>query len=303
MEEDRCSEQEVLEAIYGDDLEVLNSGQEYCLKLAQGKALLRLSLPKGYPSDAPVPYFENGSEALPASLDARSFCQALLSTWLPGQVCVYEWAQKAEEALQQAFEADPTNCITDPVLAEHKAGECVLPVSADMSQALGSSLAAAGFASFGPGIFSHGSSGVTVEVSSESASICVDGIDSEDLEDFAQLQLQSIDSFGAALLRWVTAQRSQEPGFDEEEEAGSEPGVSFLPSPEDLHVKTDRDLHIYTWGKALRKAPPPDSQFNFNAGVLNGRGGGADLRTMNGLSEEVQRNVASCGLFPRWLRW
>merc|ERR1712194_59017 len=102
------------------------------------------------------------------------------------------------------------------------------------------------------------------------------------------------------LVQWVIAQRSEEPGFSTEE-APADEGLQHLPSPSELGVTQDRQLHIYTWGKALRKAAPPDSEHNFNAGILNGRGGGADLRTMNGLSDEVQNNVACCGLFPRWI--
>ena len=51
----------------------------------------------------------------------------------------------------------------------------------------------------------------------------------------------------------------------------------------------------------MRNYAPAESQFDFNARVLSGRGGGVDLRVMNGTSEEVQRNVASCSAFPRWL--
>lgn len=47
-------------------------------------------------------------------------------------------------------------------------------------------------------------------------------------------------------------------------------------------MKRERPLLVYTWGKALRKSAPGDSEHNFNAGILNGRGGGADLKSMNG---------------------
>ena len=39
-------------------------------------------------------------------------------------------------------------------------------------------------------------------------------------------------------------------------------------------------MFFFYWGKALRKAAPGDSEHNFNAGILNGRGGGADLKSM-----------------------
>ena len=76
-----------------------------------------------------------------------------------------------------------------------------------------------------------------------------------------------IEHFGQRLLEWVTASRSAEPGFLEEEAADSE-GPDFLPSWEELGVKRERFLLVYTWGKALRKSAPGDSEHNFNAGIL-----------------------------------
>lgn len=148
--------------------------------------------------------------------------------------------------------------------------------------------------------------GITAELVDEEQGLWqieVDGIDTDEVNDFAKLQLDADPScFGARLVEWTTAQRSEEPGFvdgAEEEDPGN--FLDYLPKPSDLGVVEDRPLTIITWGKALMKNAPADSQFNFNAGILNGRGGGADLRTMNGLSAEVQANVASCSLFPRWL--
>eukprot|EP00439_Symbiodinium_sp_Y106_P042807 s5988_g5.t1 len=162
------------------------------------------------------------------------------------------------------------------------------------------SLLSAGFTEWSSGLFAHSDKGVTAEVR-EDLTITVDGVDAEDLVDWAGMQLSADPaSFGARLLEWVTAQRSPEPGFLDDEAEGSG-GPDFLPSPEELGVKKERDLLVLTWGKALRKSAPPESEHNFNAGILNGRGGGADLKTMNGLWDEVQSNVASCGLFPRWI--
>ncbi|CAE8592730.1 unnamed protein product [Polarella glacialis] len=307
--EQRSEEREVLEAIYGEDFVVLGDA-EWSLRLCEGHGLLQLDLPEGYPHDAPVPCLHSGDRELPAGFSERVAAQ-LLESFEPGKVCVHEWAMLVEEALQQFDTRDEAGDASSEGLqavsseqpsAEISAAECSVAIASGVAAAVGASLLGAGFASCGPGIYSHAERGVTVEVGDLALSISVDGIDSQDLQDFATLQLESVADFGPGLLGWTTAQRSAEPGFGDEEEGEEKPpGLEYLPDPQALGVKTDRELGIYTWGKALRKAAPPESQFNFNAGVLNGRGGGADLRTMNGLSEEVQRNVASCGLFPRWL--
>lgn len=156
---------------------------------------------------------------------------------------------------------------------------------------------------FHPHGYKHG---VTVEWSAVDLSdlqITVDGIDTQDLHDWSLAQLEEdVTCFGAGLLEWTTAQRSGEGFVVGGDEEGADSGdLDFLPTPQELGVDCNRPLLIYTWGRALRKSEPIDSQFNFNAGVLSGRGGGVDLRTMNGTWEEVQNNVASCSKFPRWL--
>lgn len=131
-------------------------------------------------------------------------------------------------------------------------------------------------------------------------SSAMSGIDSEDLNEWVPMQLaEDVAGFGVRLIDWTTAQRTGD-GFVDVEDDGNH-GFDFLPAPEALGVDGTRHLVIYTWGKAFRNNKPADSQYNFNAGILNGRGGGADLRTMNGTTDKVQMNVASCSLFPRWL--
>lgn len=148
--------------------------------------------------------------------------------------------------------------------------------------------------------------GVTVEWSAVDLSdllITVDGIDAETLRDWMLAQLaEDATCFGASLIEWVIAHLFDN-GFDvnNNQEFAHEGGLSFLPTPEELEVDRNRHLLIYTWGKALRKCKPSDSQSNFNAGILNGRGGGVDLHKMNGTWEEVQRNVSSCSRFPGFL--
>ena len=189
---------------------------------------------------------------------------------------------------------------------------CSLPVPAHVATLVGSSLKRADFALCRTKTYVHASCRLTVELG-DKLDIYVGGIEADDVIEWAKLQLEGAPaSFGIRLLEWVTAQRAAVPGFVDtgvtapslvaEGHVASVPVVDFLPSARDLLVDTSRVLLIYTWGRALRLVPPPDSQFNFNACVLNGRGGAARLRYDNGLSDVAQHNVASCSLFPYWLR-
>ena len=76
----------------------------------------------------------------------------------------------------------------------------------------------------------------------------------------------------------------------------------WLPTPRSLGVHADRPLEIYTWGTTFMHAAVPGTvQYNFDATVLDARGGDADMRLMTGLCEEVQANLAGCRYFDRWL--
>jgi len=291
----------VLESIFGGDYERVGS-DECAIRVCEGGLKLCFFFPEGYPASAPPVLTLDSEGPLPDGF-ARRLEGDLEELWVPGEVCVYEWANAASEAFQVAVNSgvvpEATSGVCDASVSE--VAECSVPVTRAVAEKVEHSILACGFTGCGPGLFSHGSKGVTVEIR-DSLSITVDGIFSEDLIDFVSLQLQDGETFGAQLLEWTSAQRSAEPGFLEGAQAApTSDSEEFLPTRDELHV-TSRPLLIYTWGKALRKAPPADSQFNFNASVLNGRGGGADLRTQNGLSQEVQDNVRCCGLFPTWLQ-
>eukprot|EP00811_Abedinium_folium_P036098 NODE_8839_length_1466_cov_7.377894.p1 GENE.NODE_8839_length_1466_cov_7.377894~~NODE_8839_length_1466_cov_7.377894.p1 ORF type:complete len:388 (+),score=123.74 NODE_8839_length_1466_cov_7.377894:115-1278(+) len=320
----RAEERECLEAMYGASFEA-SGDAEWCVRFADGRAALHVSLPDGYPAELPL-YWLEAEGGLPHAL-AKSIGTALLDCRIPGESCLLQWAGIAEEALQQHLEQQPAGggrgdagtaaaaelggsvgsvAAANTGAAEVSAGvgavDRAVPLAPAVAEAVGASLASAGFEDCHYGIFMHGGLGVTVELS-DTLSITVDGIATDDLADWVELQLQSGNDFGPQLIDWTTAQRSAEPGFleDDEAEPTGSAGIDFLPSPTDLNVSPQRIILLYTWGKAIRKSPPSDSQFTFNASVLNGKGGGADIRTQNGLCEEIQRNVASCALFPRWL--
>eukprot|EP00438_Fugacium_kawagutii_P016519 Skav222457 [mRNA] locus=scaffold3319:151576:152598:+ [translate_table: standard] len=288
-------ERDALEAIYQDEFEILGDGT-WRIGLPEHDCKVKIKLDPTYPDGAaPIPALEFDPWPVHGDALARQMEMELPKLWQPGETCIYQWVEHLREALTSAVEAPP-EVTSKEVEAEVKVS--AIPLSPETS--LGPSLLAAGFTQWSPQLFAESDRGVTVELS-EVLSITVDGVDTEDLMDWASMQLTADPgNFGARLLEWVTAQRSPEPGFLEDEEEGTK-GPDFLPSPEELGVRRDRLLLVYTWGKALRKAAPGDSEHNFNAGILNGRGGGADLKSMNGLWDEVQSNVASCGLFPRWI--
>lgn len=296
----------VLEAIYGTDFVVI-SESEWQISLPDSGAALDVQLPGGYPStDAPSVMLRFDG----AKSDADRLKEELKALWQPGEGCIFQMVDYSKEFLQSLTASPSSPAVAAEASAESEGMESrllpCLEIEDEAANKVSKAAIAAGFVDCSGGVFSHSDRGVTLEIdyagSKRQLTITVDGIDAEDLVDWATMQIAAdADSFGKRLLSWVQAQRSAEPGFTDADGEEQEGGIEFLPTPESLGVNKDRQLHIYTWGKALRKAMPPDSEFNFNAGVLNGRGGGADLRTMNGLDEEVQKNVLSCGLFPRWI--
>merc|ERR1712070_1149388 len=66
-------------------------------------------------------------------------------------------------------------------------------------------------------------------------------------------------------------------------------------------LKKRQPLLIQSWGKAHRDSPPAGCEANFNACVLNARGGEADASTMNGTYEEMQRKLIQGSLFVTWM--
>ena len=65
---------------------------------------------------------------------------------------------------------------------------------------------------------------------------------------------------------------------------------------DELDIKRDRQLHIYTWGDALIKKTAlksRHSQFDINAKPLNGRGGGADTKQNALQDQRILLNVAA----------
>eukprot|EP00418_Pyrodinium_bahamense_P063448 CAMPEP_0179090624 /NCGR_PEP_ID=MMETSP0796-20121207/41354_1 /TAXON_ID=73915 /ORGANISM="Pyrodinium bahamense, Strain pbaha01" /LENGTH=360 /DNA_ID=CAMNT_0020788197 /DNA_START=62 /DNA_END=1144 /DNA_ORIENTATION=+ len=308
MSAQRDEERESLEAIYGKDFEILDD-KEWRLRLGGGRVWLHVSLPADYPLSAPVPRIGSDSfDFLPAGF-ADNVCSRIVQEFVPGEGCVYAWCEAMEDAVRDLSDAVNTRAAVgadgEALPAEEGActgkGECSVQIVHVVAEQVRPSLLSAGFQGYPGELFVHLDKGVTVYVG-QALTITVDGIEAEDLTDWCNLQLEDPGIFGMKLLEWATAQRSEQPGFTEgEEEPVAGDFADFLPDAGALKVKRDRDLTIYTWGKAFRKAAPAESQANFNAGILNGRGGGADIRVDNGLTEAVQRNVASCSLFPRWI--
>eukprot|EP00913_Durusdinium_trenchii_P009932 g9321.t2 len=280
-------------AIYQEDFEATEGA--WRIRLPDYGCTLKVQLDAQYPEKAPpVPALE--FEPWPAGGDAfaKRMEEELLKLWSPGESCLYQWVEHLREALDQTGPADAAPAGAAPADAGPVSAVAAqrVPLTAELRATVGPSLTKAGFTEWSEGLFAESEKGVTLELREE-LNITVDGVDAEDLMDWASMQLSEPELFGLRLLEWVTAQRSPEPGFLEEEPV--EGGPDFLPSPEETGTKRARPLLVYTWGKALRKSAPGDSEHNFNAGILNGRGGGADLKSMNGLWDEVQSNVASCG--------
>jgi len=270
------------------------------VRLGDGRAWLFFALPHDYPESAPIARIEAASgPPLPDSF-AGSVADTVAEFWSPGEICVHSCCVAVEERLRELGGGEDPQGGAEP---EPTAGtaECTVPVEQAVAAQVGPSLLSVGFQTYPGGLFSHPVHAITVYVVEGACTVTVDGILTEDLTDWLNLQLEDVQTFGRNLVEWTRAQRAD--GFvpDDEEQAPAGGGLDYLPSAEALKVQRSRELTILTWGKAFRKTAPPESQANFNAGILNGRGGGADIRVDNGLTEAVQNNVASCNLFPRWL--
>lgn len=308
-------EREALDSIYGSAFEEHPDSRDFLplwrINLADHGATVVIKLVQGYPETQPELGLEFNSWPPDGDAFVKRMQEEVRPLWEKGEGCAYQWTEHVREELADEPFGDsarvaaltPGESASEMPATEAIAGTGTAKIDAATAAAVEPALLSAGFSAYGPGLFSHASRGVTVEVGENVVSVTVDGIDAEDLSDWTSLQLETdATSFGERLIEWTTAQRSAEPGFLDDGDAEASSGaIDFLPSPEELAVTKDRDLLIFTWGKALRKSAPADSQCNFNAGILNGRGGGADIRTQNGLTDVVQNNVASCGLFPRWI--
>ena len=180
--------------------------------------------------------------------------------------------------------------------------QIAIPLSLPAVSVIALSLPRAGFSYFGSGTFSHSGHEIQIELK-DKLEITVGGIDTEDLMDWTTMQLEADGtSFGKRILEWISAQRATEPGFLEDvTQIADCDWQSFLPSAEKLGVCRDRKLHISTWGKAFVRNKPFNGEYDFDAGILNGRGASANLRTMTGLSDVIQKNVMCCESFPQWV--
>lgn len=157
-----------------------------------------------------------------------------------------------------------------------------------------------------------------------------DDVDADDMSAFVRFELpgrregqtaidieeegDAYEGFVQRLLEWTAAQQNAAaPGFaadggEDGEAAYAANDVGVIPGHHayvlELEHDRERPLLILTWGCKRAKRDvvrQAGSQHNFNAAILNGRGGGVDLKRNNGLCEDVQRNVARCARFPDWL--
>lgn len=133
-------------------------------------------------------------------------------------------------------------------------------------------------------------------------------VDENDLKDFVSeiLQMERYEFFATDIIEWVEMKRQEDeecPGFilteTPEYEEHTHLEGEYLKSL--VEHDENRHLTIYTWGNKLMKAKPQNSQKNFNASILNGRGRGIDLRIMNGLSDEIQKVISRCNRFDDWI--
>lgn len=151
-------------------------------------------------------------------------------------------------------------------------------------------------------VCTSGGRGITVERGGRHGiMVSCDGLQEKDVEEFLDMTIPTCEptgkDLGCRLLEWARANSDE--GFDESEEFDVEGfDLQYLPT---IELNKDRKLRILTWGRDMLKQMPADAQANFNATVLTGKGGGINLRKMNGLNIEIQARVSRCSLFPLWV--
>lgn len=304
-------EWETMKAIYGNELEIQKEHSS-CTIQVTGGLLLEFVFPANYPDLGPPKINPLGCNL---KQDERESLRAeLLKLWIPGQPCVFECVEFARGFI------DLRNT-TKAGHSEQKDRTMVLKV--DDHAELTKGLVDAGFICYGSSLFVH-SHEPECTVSLGTAldhlvlSVDVPGLSERDVACFveAELAVGKYKYFGSQLLAWVVDACHLE-GLDADP-AGCSSHASVdatdiaarcrakLPSPEVIsamlwpkglrHMNCSRALQIFTWGdniltKSALKAR--GSQWDINAKLLNGRGGGADTHC-NALEEpRIIFNVAS----------
>lgn len=98
-----AEEYESLVAIYGSEFEALTD-VDWVVRIRDNVAFC-VHLTAGYPAaEPPSPHIECASDLLPAGL-----VDELLAQWLPGDVCVCQWAERVRDELVAAGRAQGTN--------------------------------------------------------------------------------------------------------------------------------------------------------------------------------------------------
>lgn len=152
-------------------------------------------------------------------------------------------------------------------------------------------------------------------------------VDLKDAQQFLELLLISkeheVGAIPDALMSWVRGHLDKEnAGFDMTGDSGEGSLPEELAKVEETrevvieelakvleipvcHVEAQlnarKPLLIRSWGRERSKCAPFGSEANFNACVLNAKGGEADAKTMNGTYEEMQRKLIKGPLFVTWM--
>jgi hypothetical protein len=317
MSDDLSEELEVLAAVYGEEFKYIPETGECQFDLQDPGSLrfiLRidgLSYPDKPPILESVSCFRAGKEiVLPWDINDPHFT-GRTSTISDLAQALREKSENIEEELPTAGEEgedlEDINPLQNP--------DYVATATDELLPTLKEALLGQGFESYDNGIYFHVQTGVMVTLPEMTGEVTIECPSRDKVElnywmsiTWPQLceGLLSPPRYAELLIKLYKEQSPVQESKDTlvEEEVNDSDYSRYLPTPEDFGLEpqgSPRNLLIYTWGRQLRKQSPVDSQKDFNAAVLNGRGGGANLRKENGLCKSVQNNVARCALFPTWL--
>lgn len=320
MSEELLEELEVLSAVYGDEFKY-NSNARQCLFTLNeqfGELHFIIRVPEEYPETPP------SVEAITCLLSG-SGCSKTLN-WdaknaevIARTLTISDAAQMIREmsenigALSETENNDEAEI--DKINPLQKADYVALIEDENCLQNLTEALLRQGFESYDNGIYFHVKTGIMMTLPALGGEVLVEcpSRDKVELNYWMSITWPQLADGMLPTSRFVDLliklykERPAPSGasaIDDTAEVDESDYSRYLPTPEDFGLEpkgSSRDLIIYTWGRQLRKQAPGDSQRDFNAAVLNGRGGGANLRRENGLCESVQNNVSRCALFPTWL--
>jgi hypothetical protein len=325
MSQRQFDELEAFTYIYGEDFK-WTPGENACeVKVGENaECVLYITLPSGYPGTDKLQVDVGGLADPEQRFSMLQSLHALVSQCEPDEEAVHTVIQQASELLYSA-----SSLGLEEIAQEQPSFPCNLMENPSFIQGLKE----AGFKVVDDCLYAefhdHGMDVIIQAHSKHPGGIDVswdERVDPKDVQQFLELLLvskgQDVGGIPDALMSWVRGHLDKEnAGFDMTGNAGEASLPEELAKVEEIRgivlkevakvleipvsdVQAQlnaRKLLIRSWGRECSKSAPAGSEGNFNACVLNAKGGEADAKTMNGTYEEMQRKLIKGPLFVTWM--